>query len=77
MMSSRCFLSRSFLACAESGDDLPRVRLGDEDPDEELSPLGASLENRVGTCHFLSNDQQYGNRTEVIPSSSLHIHANY
>lgn len=44
MMSSRCFLSRSNLACAESGDEPAEDWLGDEDPEGELSLLWGSLE---------------------------------
>lgn len=48
MMSSRCFLSRSLLACAESGDDPSEDWLGDEDPDGEMSLLLGSLETQLG-----------------------------
>lgn len=44
MMSSKCFLSRSLLACAESGNEPSEDWLGDEDPDGELSLLWGNLE---------------------------------
>lgn len=46
MMSSRCFLSRSLLAFEDSGDDPSEERLGDADPDGELSPLIGKLDTK-------------------------------
>lgn len=48
MMSSRCFLSNSLLACAESGDEPSEDWLSDKDPDGEVSLLGASLGKQQG-----------------------------
>ena len=44
VMSSRCFLSSSFLAWTESGDEPLEDWLDDEDPDGEMSLPWGSLE---------------------------------
>lgn len=43
MMSSRCFLSRSFFLCAERGNEPSEDWIGDEDPEGEIL-LRGSLE---------------------------------
>lgn len=55
MMSSRCFLSCSLLACAESGDEPSDDWPGDKDPDGEMSLLWAILETRMRRCYLKSN----------------------
>lgn len=52
MMSSKCFLSRSLLACAEIGDEPSEDWLGDEDPEGKMSLLCGSLETQLRHCYL-------------------------
>lgn len=52
MMSSKCFLSRSLLACAEIGEEPSEDWLGDEDPEGEMSLLWDSLETQLSSIIY-------------------------